>query len=92
MLPDVDSLALFVRAAELHSLSKAAEASYIGVAATSRRTALLEHRFRTLLLTRSARGVEPTAAGVTLLGHAKTLLVQLNLQTAVGCVALSPKR
>ena len=78
MLPDVDSLALFVRAAELHSLSKAAEASHIGVAAASRRIALLEHRFRTLLLTRSARGVEPTAAGITLLGHAKTLLVQLN--------------
>ena len=82
MLPDVDSLALFVRAAELHSLSKAAEASHIGVAAASRRIALLEHRFRTLLLTRSARGVEPTAAGITLLGHAKTLLVQLNHMTA----------
>lgn len=82
MLPDVDSLALFVRAAELHSLSKAAETSHIGVAAASRRIALLEHRFRTLLLTRSARGVEPTAAGITLLGHAKTLLVQLNHMTA----------
>lgn len=82
MLPDVDSLALFVRAAELHSLSKAADASHIGVAAASRRIALLEHRFRTLLLTRSARGVEPTAAGLTLLGHAKTLLVQLNHMNA----------
>ena len=82
MLPDVDSLALFVRAAELHSLSKAAEASHIGVAAASRRIALLEHRFRTLLLTRSARGVEPTAAGITLLAHAKTLLVQLNHMNA----------
>ncbi len=78
MLPDVDSLALFVRAAELHSLSKAAEASHIGVAAASRRIALLEHHFRTSLLERSPRGVEPTAAGFTLLGHAKTLLVQLN--------------
>ena len=78
MLPDVDSLALFVRAAELHSLSKAAEASHIGVAAASRRIALLEHHFRTSLLERSPRGVELTAAGITLLGHAKTLLVQLN--------------
>ncbi len=82
MLPDIDSLALFVRAAELHSLSKAAEASHIGVAAASRRIALLEHRFRTLLLTRSARGVEPTAAGITLLGQAKALLVQLNHMNA----------
>jgi len=82
MLPDIDSLALFVRAAELHSLSKAAEASHIGVAAASRRIALLEHRFKTTLLERSPRGVEPTAAGVSLLGHAKTLLVHLNHMNA----------
>jgi DNA-binding transcriptional LysR family regulator len=78
MLPDIDSLALFVRAAELRSLSKAAEASHIGVAAASRRIALLEHRFKTPLLDRSPRGVELTAAGVSLLAHAKALLVQLN--------------
>ncbi|SEB23749.1 LysR family transcriptional regulator [Variovorax sp. YR216] len=82
MLPDIDSLALFVRAAELHSLSKAAEASHIGVAAASRRIALLEHRFKTTLLERSPRGVELTAAGVSLLGHAKTLLVHLNHMNA----------
>lgn len=63
MLPDIDSLALFVRAAELRSLTKAAEASHIGLAAASRRMALLEHRFRTTLLERSSRGVEMTAAG-----------------------------
>ena len=53
MLPDIDSLALFVRAAELRSLTKAAEASHIGLAAASRRMALLEHRFKTALLERS---------------------------------------
>ncbi len=78
MLPDIDSLALFVRAAELRSLSKAAEASHIGVAAASRRIALLEHRFKTPLLDRSPRGVELTPAGMSLLGHAKALLVHLN--------------
>jgi len=62
----------------LRSLSKAAEASHIGVAAASRRIALLEHRFKTPLLDRSPRGVELTAAGVSLLAHAKALLVQLN--------------
>jgi DNA-binding transcriptional LysR family regulator len=82
MLPDIDSLALFVRAAELHSLSKAADASHIGVAAASRRIALLEHRFKTPLLERSPRGVELTAAGVSLLAHAKSLLVQLNEMNA----------
>lgn len=78
MLPDIDSLALFVRAAELRSLTKAAEASHIGLAAASRRMALLEHRFRTALLERSPRGVELTPAGVSLLPHAKALLHEIN--------------
>lgn len=78
MLPDIDSLALFVRAAELRSLTKAAEASHIGLAAASRRMALLEHRFKTPLLERSSRGVELTAAGLSLLPHAKALLVEIN--------------
>ena len=78
MLPDIDSLALFVRAAELRSLTKAAEASHIGLAAASRRIALLEHRFRTPLLERSSRGVGLTSAGASLLPHAKALLVGLN--------------
>lgn len=82
MLPDIDSLALFVRAAELRSLTKAAEASHIGLAAASRRMALLEHRFRTTLLERSSRGVELTAAGMSLLPHARALLVELNLLQA----------
>jgi len=37
MLPDIDSLALFVKAAELRSLTRAAEASHMGLAAASRR-------------------------------------------------------
>lgn len=78
MLPDIDSLALFVRAAELRSLTKAAEASHIGLAAASRRIAMLEHRFRTPLLERSSRGVEVTAAGLSLLPHAKALLLEIN--------------
>ena len=69
MLPDIDSLALFVRSAELRSLTKAAEASHIGVAAASRRIALLEHRFKTALFERSSKGVELTPAGVSLLVH-----------------------
>lgn len=82
MLPDIDSLALFVRAAELRSLTKAAEASHIGLAAASRRMAMLEHRFKTTLLERSPRGVELTPAGKSLLAHAKALLVQLNQMQA----------
>jgi DNA-binding transcriptional LysR family regulator len=82
MLPDIDSLALFVRAAELRSLTKAAEASHIGLAAASRRMALLEHRFKTTLLERSSRGVEVTSAGAALLPHAKALLVEMNQMQA----------
>lgn len=82
MLPNIDSLALFVRAAELRSLTKAAEACYIGLAAASRRIALLEYRFKTTLFERSPRGVELTAAGETLLMHAKALLIQTNRMQA----------
>jgi DNA-binding transcriptional LysR family regulator len=78
MLPDLDSLALFVRAAELRSLTKAAEASHIGLAAASRRMALLEHRFRTSLFERSPRGVELTPAGESLLPHARAVLIEIN--------------
>jgi DNA-binding transcriptional LysR family regulator len=78
MLPDLDSLALFVRAAEMHSLTKAAEASHLGLAAASRRIALLEHKFRTTLLERSPKGVELTPAGHALLVHAKNVLMQMN--------------
>jgi len=82
MLPDLDSLALFVKAAEFHSLTRAAEASHIGLAAASRRIGLLEHRVKCTLFERSPKGVELTPAGVTLLSHAKLLLIQLNQMQA----------
>ena len=82
MLPDIDSIALFVRAAEQRSLTKAADASHIGLAAASRRIALLEHRFKTTLLERSPRGVELTPAGTSLLVHAKAMLMLMNQMQA----------
>lgn len=82
MLPDIDSLALFVKAAEFHSLTRAADANHIGLAAASRRIGLLEHRLRCSLFERSPKGVELTPAGVTLLAHAKQLLIQLNQMQA----------
>ena len=87
MLPDLDSLALFVRAAELRSLHKAAkaakganaaEASHIGLAAASWRMVLLEHRFKTPVLDQTSRGGDLTPAGGSLLPHAKALRVQIN--------------
>ena len=76
MLPDLISLALFVRAVETHSLSKAAEQSHLALAAASRRISLLEHRYRVKLLYRSSRGVEPTPAGTALLAHARRMIEQ----------------
>lgn len=67
MLPDLDSLALFVQAAELRNLTRAAEASHITVPAASRRLALLEHQFKAQLFERHSRGLELTPAGEHLL-------------------------
>ncbi|HJU24951.1 MAG TPA: LysR family transcriptional regulator [Casimicrobiaceae bacterium] len=77
MLPDLVSLALFLRAVETNSLSKAAEQSHIALAAASRRIALLEHRFGVQLLYRSSQGVDPTPAGRALAVHARRLIEQV---------------
>jgi len=74
MLPDLVSLALFLRAVETKSLSKAATQSHIALAAASRRIALLEHRYGVRLLYRSSQGVEPTPAGVALALHARRMI------------------
>lgn len=83
MYPDIDSLALFVQAAERCSLSKAAEACHIGIAAASRRISLLEEQFRTTLFDRSPRGLVLTPAGTALLPQAKSMLMQMNAARAV---------
>ena len=50
MRPDLASLALFVRIAETKSITKAARASHIALAAASRRVAQLEDQFGVELL------------------------------------------
>ncbi len=74
MLPDLVSLALFVRVAETRSITKAAEASHIALAAASRRMSLLEHQYGVKLLTRTARGAELTPAGKAALHRARQIL------------------
>jgi DNA-binding transcriptional LysR family regulator len=76
MLPDLVSLAIFVRAVEANSLSKAAEQSHIALAAASRRITLLEQRYGVQLLYRSPQGVHVTPAGQTLARHARQMLEQ----------------
>jgi DNA-binding transcriptional LysR family regulator len=76
MRPDLVSLALFVRIAETHSITKAADASHMALAAASRRVTQLEEQYGVQLLNRGARGVELTPAGTALLSHARKLLGQ----------------
>jgi DNA-binding transcriptional LysR family regulator len=76
MLPDLVSLQLFLRAVDARSLSKAAAQSHLALAAASRRIVQLEHCYGVQLLYRSAQGVEPTPAGLSLAFHARQLLRQ----------------
>lgn len=78
MLPDLDSLALFVRAAEMSNLTRAAEASLITVPAASRRLTLLEHQFKAILFERHSRGLELTPAGERLLQLAREVIVSVH--------------
>jgi DNA-binding transcriptional LysR family regulator len=78
MLPDIDSLALFVRAAEMKNLTRAAEACFITVPAASRRLSLLEHQFRSQLFERHSRGLQLTPAGENLLKHAREVIAAVN--------------
>ena len=78
MLPDIDSLALFVRAAELRNLTRASEASLITVPAASRRLSLLEHQFKAQLFERHSRGLELTPAGERLLVLAREVVASVH--------------
>ena len=78
MLPDLDSLALFVRAAEMKNLTRAAEASLITAPAASRRLALLEHQFKATLFERHSRGLDLTPAGERLLQLAREVIASVH--------------
>ena len=89
MLPDIDSLALFVKAAELHNLTRAAEACFITVPAASRRLSLLEHQFKAQLFERHSRGLQLTPAGDHLLKHAREVIAAVNhMRAEMGNYAL----
>lgn len=78
MLPDLDSLALFVRAAEMRNLTRAAEACLITVPAASRRLSLLEHQFKAQLFERHSRGLDLTPAGERLLVLAREVIAAVH--------------
>lgn len=82
MLPDLVTLNLFLSAMHRQSLSKGAADCYIGLAAASRRIAILEDIYGVPLFYRSARGVRPTPAGLHLARHARRILGQERLMRA----------
>ena len=82
MLPDLVTLNLFLSAMHRQSLSKGAADCYIGLAAASRRIAILEDIYGVPLFYRSARGVRPTPAGLHLARHARRILGQERLLRA----------
>ena len=75
---DPTSLKLFVSVVEEKTIAAAADREHIAAAAVSKRMTELESTLRTKLLTRTNKGVEPTAAGTALLGLARQALRELD--------------
>jgi LysR family nitrogen assimilation transcriptional regulator len=74
---DFRALRYFVKIVELGSLSRAAESLHIAQPALSHQLAMLEEELDTRLMSRSSKGVKPTAAGLTLYRNAQVMLRQL---------------
>lgn len=71
---DLTSLRLFVAVCETRNIARAAEQANLVGSAISKRLAQLEDTVGVQLLQRRRHGVEPTAAGQTLLEHAREML------------------
>ena len=76
--PDLTSLALFIRIADTKSITKAAQATHIALAAASRRITQLEEQYGVQLLHRTAKGVELTPAGNAMLLQAREVMKQVD--------------
>ncbi|MDC7785543.1 LysR family transcriptional regulator [Rhodoplanes sp. TEM] len=74
---DLTDLRLFVAVAERGSITAGAAAVHLALASASARVRALEQTLGTALLERGRRGVQPTAAGEALLGHARLVLAQV---------------
>jgi DNA-binding transcriptional LysR family regulator len=71
---DLQTLRIFLLACELRSMSKAADHLNLAVSAASRRVSLLEHEAKVPLIMRRPHGIEPTAAGITMMRYARDVL------------------
>lgn len=72
---DLTTLRLFVAVCETRNIARAAAQANLVGSAVSKRLAQLEEQLGTPLLLRRRHGVEPTAAGDSLLEHARAMLV-----------------
>jgi len=72
------SLQLFIAVVEEGTIAAAAEREHIAAAAISKRISEIESQLRTQLLNRTNKGIEPTAAGIALLGLARRALHELD--------------
>lgn len=75
---EVDALRYFVRAVEMENISRAAEALDLSQPALSRQIRRLEEELGQSLLTRTGRGVKPTAAGRRLAIEAALILADVD--------------
>ena len=73
---DITDLRLFLNIVDGGSITAGAQASHLSLAAGSERVAGMESLLSTALLKRGRRGVQPTAAGLALAQHARTVLQQ----------------
>ena len=73
---DLVDLGLFRHVVEAGSITRGAERAHLALAAASTRIRVMEDEIGAKLLVRSRLGVTPTAAGRTLLSHARAILAQ----------------
>src|SRR5213080_1651091 len=73
---DLIDLQLFIAVAESRSITRGALRSHLALASASARIKGLEDAFGVALLKRGRRGVELTAAGESLLDHARIVIHQ----------------
>ncbi len=71
---DLTTLRLFVTVCEVRSIARAGDQSNIVGSAISKRLAAMEEALGVRLLTRRRHGIAPTAAGETLLEHARAMM------------------
>ncbi len=74
---DLTDMRLFVSVVECGSLTHGARAMHLALASVSERIAGMEAALGAPLLERNRRGVRPTAAGETLVRHARSILGQV---------------